>query len=758
MSHWLLFVAVGACISAATLVLSPFFLLAHLFLVVIFWKRRYSVAATILYLVISCTILVRVHYVQPNSNKVFHNGVMEWTDTYKINGNTLSGVILDNSGTRWQATYQIPKEVDKIRFENEPLVGVLVQIEAIQVIPKQRVHRYAYDEKAYFAQESITGKISIETMYEVGYSNTFLNKWSTYRFTVGKHIDRTFPSPWNEEAKALLIGWKSSMDDKDRATYQTLGLSHLFAISGLHVSLLAWGLYGMLIRFGIRKRKALYTLLVCLPLYALLAGGSSSVWRSVLMAGAAIMFILKKKRNAISIAFSLSMIVLLFVKPAFILSVGFQLSYLATFALIYSQTFFSRLTSFWQTSLMITFLSQLMTLPVLLFHFFQVSISSFLMNILFVPLFTLVILPLNLLFFVLSYLPSGIFVGIMKVYSPIRQIIQECMYFAASIPYQTWNPGKPSLIWIVILYICILYALAVMERQESIRKILAILLIPLILFHLSPLVNRSIEVTFLDVGQGDSIFIQLPHGRKAILIDTGGFSSYTSNESWKQKDQTFAIGKDVVAKYLQGKGISKVEKVIATHADADHIEGLDDFLQLIDSKELVISPGTQNEPEMKKAIEISNKRKIPVREKYAGEGFALQGVQFRYLSPFEGNYEGNDDSLVVLMEGFQRKVLFTGDLEERGEKKLIEHTLLSHVDILKVGHHGSKTSSSKKFMETISPTYSIISVSATNRYGHPHPLVLAQLEAVGSEILLTKDIGSITFFIHPSGRLERMNE
>ena len=257
--------------------------------------------------------------------------------------------------------------------------------------------------------------------------------------------------------------------------------------------------------------------------------------------------------------------------------------------------------------------------------------------------------------------------------------------------------------------------------------------------------SREGEVTFLDVGQGDSIFIKLPYGKGTYLIDTGGNQIF-GKEQWQKKQRPYEVGRDRVVPFLKSKGISTLDKLIITHGDLDHAGGAMAIMNELNVKELVL-PDTVKKSELEtKLLQQASVKGINVRFVRKGDQWKSGEHTFKILSPIQDSLEnGNNGSIVLYSEIGGLRWLFTGDLEEDGEKKMLKESGHFTIDVLKVGHHGSKTSTTDLFLEGLSPKIAIISVGENNRFKHPNQEVLERLEKRQIKILRTDRSGAISY-------------
>ncbi|WP_274517238.1 MBL fold metallo-hydrolase [Lysinibacillus boronitolerans] len=253
----------------------------------------------------------------------------------------------------------------------------------------------------------------------------------------------------------------------------------------------------------------------------------------------------------------------------------------------------------------------------------------FFVNIVFVPLFSFVILPFNIVAFVLSYLSLPFANILFAGYEPLRNWLTEIIFYMQELPWQLWSPGKPSIWLSCIALLSVLASFYYLEIKRF-KKAMMVLVIPAILIQLAPMLYNETKITFLNVGQGDSIVIELPFRRAVYVIDAGGVLRF-EQESWKKADSPYEVGKQVVVPFLKGKGIRTIDIFIASHADADHIEGAEEVLQEINIKEIHVTPGSLNEPLMHDLWQEATKRHIPIKEKMKGTSWRVGETDFLLL-------------------------------------------------------------------------------------------------------------------------------
>ena len=711
-----------------------------------FWKsENLTIIISVLLFAFAVYLLQDIRSQQAFDVSLPYSGELVFKTGAVIDGDSLRGFAVLEEGTVVYARYRITSSEQKLHLESL-IDSSVFQVKGVFDEPSLPSHRYSFDMAKYLHQNGAVSLLAIQSIDGAKQNDAWLNQLLSRRDAVKNHIREHFPESLAAEAEALLIGERENMDPEDQRVHQTLGISHLFAISGLHVGMASGLLYVILIRLHVRKEAAMVILLIALPLYAVIAGGAPSVWRAVSMVLVVVAGKLCGFKLPIASIMLTSLMAFIFWDPFALYKIGFQLSYGATFGIIYSLKFLGKIQSSLKTSFVITFISQMTLYPLLLFHFYELSLSAFVVNSLFVPLFTLIILPANfvLLFLTAIYQPAADF--IFYFYEPFREVIGKFMIGLAGLPYQLWNPGKPGGLMVFLLTVTVYLFYCAAEQRFRWRQLL-ILLVPAILFTALPYLDPRLKVTFLDVGQGDSALIELPYRKAVYLIDSGGVLRFDT-DAFKEKKRPYEIGRQVVAPYLKGNGISSLDTFIISHPDADHAEGADEIFQLFSIDTLHLTPGSASNTLMQQLAPDTTEAELVFPA--SGTNWTVGKTQFTYLSPKDAEYEGNNDSLVLLMKTGNYRVLFTGDLEAAGEKDLLESysSELTELTILKIGHHGSKSSSSEEFLSALQPALSIFSTGADNRYGHPSADVVERFTELQLKTLNTAENGTIRLLYH----------
>ncbi|PAQ16525.1 DNA internalization-related competence protein ComEC/Rec2 [Bacillaceae bacterium SAOS 7] len=673
---------------------------------------------------------------------------VSFTEDMVMDGDRLKATVLSSAGEKLRLSYKLSlkEEADKLK---QLLPGTMCDIAGTLELPAEARNRHGFDYRKFLAHQHMYWQLKVNRL---SLSSCYQSKLSVKQQILlwrAKGIDRikeTFPESLQPTAAALLFGDRTLTEEEIITAYQRLGIIHLLAISGLHVGLMTAFLYYLLIRIGVTKERSQLILLMFLPVYALLAGGSPPVVRACLMTILILMSIKFQRKFTPLDALSLSFLLVLVYDPYLLYQVGFQLSYLVSFSLILSShSILSYPTSFLGKMFAVTTVSQIAGLPVMMYHFFEISLYSFVANLFFVPFYSFLLLPGLLVIYVVSFL----FAPVLTLLSPLGALlsrIDEVAMTVSTWPFAVVVTGRPSALLLAFSCCVCLLAFLYWEKSKRLQPVFFLLAFMMSAQIVTQTYSSKGEVTFIDIGQGDATFIQLPFNQGNYLIDTGGLLPF-HKEEWQKQRKDFKIGEGVLLPYFKSRRITRIDKLILTHSDYDHIGAATELFPHMKIQEVIISPGSEVKPVMQQTIEQAKRFHIPVRYGTFQESWQGGESIFQFLSPEDEQYEGNDDSLVLYAQIGGKKWLFTGDAEENAEKKLVDRFDID-VDFVKIGHHGSKSSTSEPFLAEATPEYGIISAGRKNRYGHPHREVVQRLHKYQVKIWRTDLHGEITYTFH----------
>ncbi|WP_163537807.1 DNA internalization-related competence protein ComEC/Rec2 [Gracilibacillus sp. YIM 98692] len=546
---------------------------------------------------------------------------------------------------------------------------------------------------------------------------------------------------------ALMLGDREALSDDTVRLFQKWNLSHLLAISGLHVGLIITYFYLMFVYiFRLTIDKVTVWLCFFLPIYPLLAGSAPSVWRASILAF--IILLLQRFRIQIPFIQTLSIVFLLLVcmDPYIVYSLAFQFSFIVTYAIVLSKKILiAKEHTFWGM-LDISLISLLVILPIQLQQFYEFQPLSILVNVLVIPYFTFFVLPFFL--FLLFVLALPFLVPLLdRLFVFVHTEMLNVLIYIDQFFGDSWVIGYISFVSLLLYYfLCILFMIFFEKNDKRKAFIIGgILVCFLICMKLSPYINPYGSITMLDIGQGDAIIIELPYRKGVYMIDAGGTMTNDYSES---SDRNF---KQIIEPYLKYRGIDQLDALVLTHADHDHVGSVPYLLTHIPVNYLITSPYFNKEL-VNRYKEISPH--LIHQKVQAKEYMELGGHPFLILHPDKKEENANENSLVLHSEFGGLSFLFTGDLGAENEEGLEYLFSDSKVDILKVAHHGSNTSTSDIFLDKINPQFAFISVGKDNRYGHPHHEVISRLEDRNVYIFRTDQHGAITYkFTKRSGTI-----
>ncbi|RDI44031.1 DNA internalization-related competence protein ComEC/Rec2 [Falsibacillus pallidus] len=663
----------------------------------------------------------------------------------QFDGDLMTASASTETGEHFIVRYTISSPEEKDALIHGLLPNKLCPVSGRLESPSVHRNFNSFDYHSYLETKKIhwilvPEKIELRSCVKKSSFNGYILSWRSYLLN---QIDTHFSAHSSMYIKALLLGERGAIPDDLLQTFRQLGIVHLLAISGLHVGLIAAGTYIVLLRTGFSREWSMLILAAALPIYGFLTGGNPPVMRAVVL----FLFLLLSKSfpRIMSTLDSISAAALLFMalNPYLLFDIGFQLSYAVCFSLGLSKGIFKRTAGkFFGEMLAVTAVCQSTSIPIILYHFYEISLAGYLANSFFVPLFSVLIIPISMLLFLLSFIPHFPIRGLDVLFSSFIEYMERAADQMAKLPFAVLTSGKPNSVELVIILLAVFIALFLLESGNwKSYCVFTILLFSVL--KLLPYISPFGSITFIDIGQGDSILIDLPFRKGVYLIDTGGQISFPKDE-WQQRDQSFSIAEDILSPYLKSKGITKLDGLILTHSDNDHIGAALKLLDEVRVKKIFISPHSWEKPIMMEIVKKADKKGIPIVEITNIYELYASGASFTIIPPEDEVYEGNDDSLILFARAGGKTWLFTGDLEKKGEKELMKRYHLQ-ADILKIGHHGSKTSTSEEFLEEVEPSVAVISVGKDNRYGHPSQEVLERLKERGVKIWRTDRDGAVEF-------------
>ncbi|WP_105956241.1 DNA internalization-related competence protein ComEC/Rec2 [Apilactobacillus quenuiae] len=527
----------------------------------------------------------------------------------------------------------------------------------------------------------------------------------------------SLPKPLNLYFNSLFLGEMSDSFAEELSGVKTLGLIHLFSISGLHVFYIVSVLTMIFIHLRISRERYLLLLMFMLPMFFIIAGASIGLMRSILSVEIGLIFgLFKNKMGSLDI-WSITILINLFLQPQMLLQFGCQLSYLLSFGLIYTNKF---------STIKQTIMMNLISLPIIIYKLFEWHLLTMIANFIVIPIFSVFVMPI----ITLSVILHPILPIFGKFTAMLLQLFDNLVNFIGTLPGNIIF-GKPNICICFILFLMTLLLIA----NYSHKKLLLLIFI-YVSFYVFIHFPFYGEVTTFDVGQGDSFLIREPFNKSITMIDTGGKIQFNKSNKFKYQAPRTSIN------YLKSIGINYIDNLVLTHQDADHTGDVSSILSKLKVKRLFIGIGTNNNKNFMRKI-LPNI--INTQVTFIKNDMHISNFPFYIYHPFKSGLGNNEDSIVLGTKQGGINFLFMGDLGQEGEKDIIRRYPDLKADVLKLGHHGSKNSSSDEFLQFIHPKLSIISAGRNNRYNHPNKDVLDKLHRYNLSYFNTQDSGMISY-------------
>lgn len=562
--------------------------------------------------------------------------------------------------------------------------GDKIKAKGTLITPSKNTNQNTFNYQKYLYYKKIYYLVEATSINKTANNNNYLY---TIKNTLYQKIDKLKSSNY---IKTLLF-CDNTLSKEIKESYRINGISHLFSVSGMHINFFVSIIYLYLNKITYNKRIKYLITNIFIITYLILFPSSSLLRSAVMSILYSINYLLKLKIKKIDILL-LTLGVSLLINPFIIYDLGYIYSYTITFFLVLSSSTLKKKNKI-NKIIYISLLSFLVSIPITIYNSYEINIISILLNIILVPIISIIILPLTILTYIFPILDSILYL--------FTNTIETISLFISKINITKIIFPKPSLLIIVLYYIIFL-----LSYQN--KKYFYLNIILLIIIYISPYLNSNFEVVMFEVGEADCHLIKYPYNKNTILIDTG------KNE-YKIKNE--------VIPYLKSIGIKKIDYLIITHGDEDHIGGSITLINNFQVKNVILNKGTFTDIE-KELIKNLNKKKIPHQINI--NKINLSNHTIYLLNNTKYNNE-NDNSIITYFTYQKYKFLYMGDASITTEDNLLENYNLNNISILKVGHHGSNTSSSKDFISQINPSISLISVGENNIYHHPNKEVINNL-------------------------------
>ena len=649
----------------------------------------------LLILIIATIVIITIRiltpsktYYTPKDNKVIGTIKKITLDNEKV-------TLLIKAKEKIQGTYYFKSnQKNKVK---DLKIGDKIKVLGTITKPRTPTTKNLFDYSFYLKKQGIYQLITINEIKII--------KSSTKLFDRIKNVlNKKATHPYMQ---AFLLGNDEKIEEEVRLSYQENGISHLLAISGMQFYLIANTILRILKKIKVHKKTSYLITFIIIFLYFFVLDLNASILRGVLFF---FLFSINKvwrlnlPKNRLII---FSIIITMLINPYFITEAAFWYSFIISIGLL---SFFQERTSYWKSLWYSSVLSFLLSIPVSLYYFYQVNVLSIVYNLFYIPYVNIVVFPLTITAFLIPIIEP--------LYQLSITILEQSSLLLSKIEIGKFIFPKVN---IFIYFIEFLFLLVYLKKKQ--KKVL-IILITLFLGHYLSSYLKQDFIKMIDVGQGDSALLYSKG--EALLIDTGG-NIYSEDSVAKYK----------IIPLLKSLGIKKLKFALLTHGDYDHMGDIFYLNNNFKIEKIKINLGSKKEIEK----EISKWKKT---SKSKQDEIITLG-NFKIVELNKAWQEENTSSSIYYVMHKSLNILFLGDATKISEKYIVKNYNLKP-DIIKLGHHGSNTSTSTKLLKELSPKLTIISVGKNNRYNHPSKEVLLKLEKYNIPNLKTKDVGTITIY------------
>ena len=720
--------------------------LTSLYLLICQFKTRNKTIAAILLLFLTIATLSPLYLALRSPKELQFNN----TPTNKIL--TIQEQPIQKNQT-YHALARDDQNHDYILYAKCPMTygdTYVIQGKFMEILPPTNPGEPNY--KSYLLQHHISGLIYASTIKKVGISNPSWHKKIAYdlRNKIITTSRKTLPPPYDNLYVSLVFGDTGApLPDELKEQFQKTGLTHLLVVSGAQVALLSGILESLLLATPLGPLTRFICITFCNLLFLVMTGGDASILRAVIMCEVALGLKLLMRTTSIYHILSLTALIMLLLNPYSLWDLGAQLSFVATISLIFGAPKLENILSKkipeeLRKPLALSLAPFIITTPLIWYAFSRMSLISIVSNLLIICWVELIVVIgffssiIGFIYLPLAQLLNNASLAFMMLLNGIVSTLEK-------VPGATINLISPNLLELGLLWTSMILIFKSIEKKRKKALTLSIIFcISLLVVCFIPTFAESspqLKVTFLDVGQGDSILIETPH-KKRILIDAGA-----RLYDYKNHELRVDMGKRIVLPALINKGINSLDMLIITHFDSDHIGGAPYLLTHIPIK-TIMDNGGYNPAFKDYATYLKEHPKLFHITGKDGQTIRLEDkLTITILHPNANTPrypQENNNSIVIKLSYGTIDFLFTGDLEEIGEAALIQrHSKDLVCEVLKLGHHGSKTSSTEAFLRHVQPKVAIVSAGRHNHYHHPAPSVVSRVNAHHIPILRTDQQGSI---------------
>ena len=623
--------------------------------------------------------------------------------------------------------------------------GDKIEFTSIYELPSTKRNEGGFDYMQYLKTKKISGivDVSLNEIKVIEENKAPLIKTIMHNLknSLIAKITQILPKDTAGICIGLLLGDKTLISEEIQNNFKQSSLSHMLAISGAHISYILLGITTFLHILKFHKRWSKIIVIVFLIFFMALVGFTPSVTRACIMSIISLLAGILFRKPNIYQNLAISSIIILLINPYSLLDIGFQLSFGGTIGIVLlmknkekpkleteqnkENNLVYKIFNYIKQIIKVSISANLVILPIMIYHFNTISATFLISNILASPILAISLI-LGLIFIIFSLIFKPIAIVISYFLNLTLQSLIQITNFASKLPYSQILISTPRP-WQIALYYLILLNAKTFSIKYFIKykKVILIIQILILIFpYFIKFPTSNVNIYFIDVGQGDSTLIETP-SRKTVLIDGGG-----------SEFGTFDVGEKTLLPYLLDKNITKIDYIMFSHFDSDHCGGLLTILKKIKVKNIIISKQGELSSNFKQLLEIIKNKNINIIIAKAGDTIKIDNeCYFNILFPENDLISENilNNNSIVAKFCYQNNfsMLFTGDVEKIAENRIAElykNTNILNSTILKIAHHGSKTSSTEELLKLISPKIALIGVGGNNKFGHPSDITIQNLE------------------------------
>ncbi len=676
-------------------------------------KLRTVLLSNYLYIVILILVLlislIRINLNQENNINIKESIILDQV----IDGNKLSLTLKSNN--KYIGNYYFKSKKELNYYKDNFNLGDKISINGTINNIDSNTTKNTFNYKKYLEYKHIYKTVKIDSIKKISNTNNI------YYLLKQSIINSLNNNPY---LNTFILGDKRYLKQEIKESYQNNGISHLFALSGMHTSLLGGIILSILKKLKVSENKRYLITCIILLLYLFLTGISPSILRGVLFfilfSINKIYYFYIKGYNIFILTLSISLLI----EPFYIYEVAFWYSFTISLTLILMGEFINRYNNYLKKLLITSFLSFVSSIPITLYNFYQINILSIIYNLFYVPLISIIIFPLSLLTYIFNFLEP--------LYNILINILETTSLYLNKINTFKFIFPKLNIIIYILYFIFIIIFFIGLNKKKRLLYIPLFLLI--IIHYFYPYYINDNYIKMLDIGQGDSFILH--SNNKTVLIDTGGNMSFI-RDKWMIRKKNNSLVKNITIPLLKSLGIKKIDIMILTHGDYDHLGEALNLINNFKVDKVYINDNRINYLE-RQIIKKHNNIYI------SKEGTNFNIGNFNFLELNTDLEDENDSSSIYYITYNNLKMLFTGDASVKSEEYILNNYNIKNIDMLKLGHHGSRTSTSEDLLEKTNPKLALISCGRNNRFGHPHLETIEKLNKYNINYLRTDKLGTIT--------------